>query len=106
LTRLRGAARICGRFVAELLRELSKFLFGSFELELELSHVDALGLGDEDASPQELKLLQQLSISVTQVVALARHAGESLARCGEFFSRCRELPLHAPNESLKLFHAR
>ncbi len=46
------------------------------EFDLELPHVDALGLRDVEAPPHELELLFELLVRATKFVALARHRRE------------------------------
>jgi hypothetical protein len=61
---------------SELFRERRKLLFGCFELELQLSRVDPLRFGDEDALPQELELTWASAILYC-VVAKAEAMGAS-----------------------------
>src|SRR5208282_637470 len=60
------------------------------ELDLQLRHVDALGLRLENAPPQKLELLLELLVRAPKLVPLGRHLRERGLRTGKRSLRAAE----------------
>ena len=71
------------RRVVDLLGERVELRLGLGELHLQLRHVDALGLCNEDAPSQKLQVLLELLVRPAQLVALGGHLRQRRPRARE-----------------------